>query len=1419
MIRREDVEAVYVTTPMQQAMLFHSLYSPGSGAYITQTSCTIDHLDVDAFRRAWDHVVADTPILRTAFVWKRIEEAKQVVVKAGKVGLPLQVDDWRDKSDREVPELRQQLVAAERERGFDLVTAPLMRLKLCRTSDESHWFLWSIHHILVDGWSQSCLLDDVFDAYIRLVMGSEPRSSGRPPFSRYVKWLEGQSLDEAKGAWREELMGFHGARGFGVDRPVLERYGPAGTYLEARRQLSPELCAAMSSSARRLGITLNTLFQGAWAILMARYTQEDDVVFGAVSSGRTAPVPDIDKMVGVLINTMPVRARVDDALSAREWLRELQSRQGALRRYDFLPAEEVRKAAPVPPGLPLYDSVLVFENFQKLAQIAAETRTSIRDVQGGQRINYPLALVVWPGEDIAFALAYDRRRFSDRAIARMQDDLVAVLAALLSDEARIGDIQIDRAGDELFAAGPRLPRPEGTLLDLLVERAAASPQRVAVAGDPALGDWDYRNLLVESERMARGLVKLGVRPGDRVAVDLRRSNHLVALCYGVFRAKAVFVAMSPEWPESRRVGAVRDADARCVITEQEGEPYGSVRALTPAACLELGTEAAALGDMPLPGDIAYVIYTSGSSGTPKGVALTHQSLMHNTRELMRILELDSEDRVGQLTSVAFDGFIADVGLALHAGGCMCLVPEGSTRSGTAFKETVDGLRISAMMLPPSYLAAVGERDLPTLRTIVAVGERLLASIVKRWQPGRRLLNGYGPTEMTICATLGPTDAAEDGDPPIGTPVANTSIYLLDRQLRPSIPEAPGELFISGPGEGVGYWKRPALTAERFVPNPFEGAGKRMYRTGDLARRTPVDALEFVGRVDHQVKVRGFRVELGEVEHRIREVPGVREAVVVIAGVSPDEATMAAFVQLDEGKPIEAVKEALARSLPPPMIPRVFHTVTEWPRTTVGKLDRLELARRATPRPATPPPVHRADSDSVRERLRAIWCRVLNISAVGDADDFFEKAGGDSLSAVRMVSQVEKEFGIEVPVKEVFKRPTIEALARVVGGERSSRSDESLWVSDSRLDDGIVPVRTSTEQPSRRVLLTGATGFVGRWVLRRLLESTDVVVECVVRAESDGVAIERLKASLQRTGYAADVPWDRCHILLGDLGRPQLGVPQREWGDLATSVDCVVNLGAWVNYLHPYSRLRAANVQATRDLLRLACEGTRKRFIHGSTLGMFRGGEPVLETTPPPAQASEETHRGYALTKVVSERLVWEAIARGLGGVICRMPDVVGDTVSGSSNQRDMLFMTFAACLKLGAAPATDYAFNAMPVDFVADAICALVTAGSVPGPCIHLASAEPLSLDAMLAAAASEGQQLRRLPLAEWLQLLAATGDEFAHLTALWSTLTLGGSGLTGAQWDTTIARRLLAEAGLRSPAIDEQLLRRYVRFARATSQ
>ncbi|HEV3457894.1 MAG TPA: amino acid adenylation domain-containing protein, partial [Thermoanaerobaculia bacterium] len=1044
---RAGIADLYPVSPLQHGLLFHSVASPGSGAYVEHLLCTLrGDLDADALADCWEEAVARHPILRTAFVGLDLPRPLQAV--AARAGAAVSREDWRPLPPAERRQRLEERFAAACRQGFDLERAPLARWALWRTGDREHQLLWSYHHLLIDGWSFAELVAELAESYEARRAGRPPRRRARRPFRDFLEWLERQDSTDTAEYWRRTLAGFTAPTPLGlVPPPAASGHTPAAAIVE---RLGGADTAALGAAARRARVTLNTLVQAAWALLLARYSGEPEVVFGITVAGRPPRLAGVETMLGLFINTLPLRAACDGAEAPVPWLQRLQAGQGELRDHEHTPLARVQGWSEVPPGTPLFESVLVFENYPRDASLLRlGASLGMAEVRLVERTHYPLALAAVPGERLLLRLDYDPGRCDRTAAARLPGHLASLLAALAGAVAAVSgsaaaDTAAVRLADLLLLAGAerhqllyewsgeagcrgagRAPRaaggdprdPEagaGACLDELFGAwAARAPHRPALAcGDAALS---YGELDRLAGKLAARLAALGAAPEVLVAVCLPRSLDLVVALLAVLRCGAAYVPLDPDYPPERLAFVLADSGARLLLarsqlaaTLAEAAGDGAARYRL-VACDDLcpplpePSAAGAAGDGPTPAGgphlagrrdprhLAYVIYTSGSTGRPKGVPVSHANVGRLLAAARPRFAFGADDVWTLFHSPAFDFSVWEIWGALAAGGRLVIVPLAVSRDPEAFARLLAAERVTVLNQTPSAFAQLaahlaagvpqGPAALPALRWVIFGGEALEPALLRGWLPAPtdrvdpstrrpRLVNMYGITETTVHVTwrqLGPEDlaaapaaaptattttAAAGAASPIGRPLAGLTVDLLDAAGRLVPAGVPGEIHVGGAGLARGYLGRPALTAARFVPDPWSGRraapGSRLYRSGDLARRLPDGQLEFLGRADQQVKIRGFRIELGEIEAALLAHPEVAAAAVTVREPAPGDRRLAAAVVPcrtpggDAG--LEArLRAALRRRLPDHMVPADFMVLAALPLTAHGKLDRKRLA--------------------------------------------------------------------------------------------------------------------------------------------------------------------------------------------------------------------------------------------------------------------------------------------------------------------------------------------------------------------------------------------------------------------------------------------------------------------------------------------
>ncbi len=1026
------IEDVYPATPMQQGLLFHSRLEPRSGAHIGRLSLLFQGaVDPAAFERAWARVLARHVVLRTGFFGLERDQPLQVVHPA--VPVPLEILDWRDVPREQRRERLSAYMEESLRRGFDTSRPPLLRLALIRVGEETWRFVWLHHHAILDGWSLPLLLRELLTFYEAGLGAAEVELARPPEYREYIAWLAGQDLGAAEAFWRRELAGFR------APTPLASEGGAAAVdplFGSVTGTLSRETADALRALARRQQLTVNTLVQGAWALWLHAQGGGDDVVFGVVTSGRSAPVDGIDAMVGLFVNTLPSRVTLAPAAELVPWLRKLQARQAEQRQLEHSPLLQVQAWSEIPRGMPLFESLIAFENFpvDEAVQEQAGRTMGIAEAETFEQSSYPLALAASLGPALFLKITYDPRRFGAAWAARALGHLRNLLTGMaVRPDVRLSELPVLSAAEsrELVLEGGAEKPGAATLPERIAELARRAPEAVAAAfGDTALS---YGELDRRANRLARHLLRRGVEPGWRVGLAVERSPEILVGILGIWKSGAAYVPLDAEYPADRLRWIAEDAGLRLVVAGAavlERLPLAGIAAVRlDADGAEIARESAAGPPRVIAPELpAYVIYTSGSTGRPKGVVVPHGGLPNLAAAQSRLFGVHPGSRVLQFASPSFDASVSEIGMALWAGATLVLSPRESLLPGPGLAALLREQMVTTVTLPPSALAVLPQEDLPALETLVVAGEACAIDLARRWGAGRRLFNAYGPTETTVCATAGLWDGGDRL--PLGRPLAGMEVRLLDGWGNPVPAGVPGEICVSGRGLAQGYLGLPERTAERFMPHPgAERPGERLYRTGDLGRLGADGTLELLGRIDRQVKVRGVRVEPGEVEVSLRSHPGVLDAAVV---ARPDTAggmgLVACVVAREQGVAAAELRGFLRDRLPEALVPARYVFLAALPLTPNGKVDRDALAGPGSlERPVAGAPAFRGPTE---ELLAGIFAEVLGLPAVGPLDSFFD-LGGHSLLATRVTSRAQVAFGVELPLRDLFDHPSVRALAERV----------------------------------------------------------------------------------------------------------------------------------------------------------------------------------------------------------------------------------------------------------------------------------------------------------------------------------------------------------------------------------------------------
>ncbi|MBI5302110.1 MAG: amino acid adenylation domain-containing protein [Chloroflexi bacterium] len=887
-----NIQAIYPLTPTQEGMLFHVIQSPNSGVYVQQLICELDgELNRDAFTRAWEMIANRHAALRTLFTWEKRDQPLQIVRE--RVELDWQIEDWSSRDPAEQDARLEEILRADRAQGFELTRAPLMRLRLIRTAPHAHRFVWSYSHLIMDGWSTYLVLREVLACYDALCRGETFSRESPRPFQDYIRWLAQRDHTRAESFWRAELRGLEAPTKLEIESRTT---GEAG-YIQTRVALSAETSAALQTFAQSNRVTLNTLIQAAWAILLNRYSGADEVLFGVTMAGRPFDLDGAEKMIGMFINTLPLRVAVDAAMPLDAWLEQLQARNVALREYEHTSLAKIRAWSEMQQQRALFDTIVVFENYPTEGSLTPPTcNIHLGAIRHAEQSNFPLALLVVPGAAMQLYLIADRARFAPAIVDQLLAHLQTILANMLAhSQQRVGEVEmLTRAELDTMLVewnNARCDYPRDALMHTLIEQhAAQTPDAPAVFyRDECL---TYAELDARANRLANFLRAQGVGANVCVGLCVERSLEMIVGIVGVLQAGGAYVPLDPSYPAERLAFMLSDTHAPVVLTQRrwrDALPHTTARIV----CLDADWESIAnyptiqLSNDATSDSLAYIIYTSGSTGKPKGVPITHRHLVHSTFARFAFYP-EKAERYLLLSSFAFDSSVAGIFWALAQGGALCLPDQDGEKDVNYVGDLIARWRVTHTLALPSLYHLVLEYAEPgaldSLRVVIVAGESCPAALIQKHYarlPRATLYNEYGPTEGTVWATACaiPPDATQVS---IGRPIPNMQAYILDTHLRPVPLGVAGELYIGGDGVAPGYWHREDLTAEKFTiyQFPFSNSPTRLYKTGDLARYRPDGNIDFLGRVDHQVKIRGYRIEVEEIEAAIKQYAGAQDAVVI-----------------------------------------------------------------------------------------------------------------------------------------------------------------------------------------------------------------------------------------------------------------------------------------------------------------------------------------------------------------------------------------------------------------------------------------------------------------------------------------------------------------------------------------------------------
>lgn len=1043
------IEASYPLSAMQQGMVFNSLYKPQSGVEVEQILCTIDEIDVDCLIQAWEKLFTHHAVLRTSITGLGTESPLQIVYQT--VDLPFTQIDWQNIPVAEQNPQLQQFLQDDRATGFNLFDShqPLTRLTLIQLGENRHKLLWTFHHVLLDGRSMRRLLEEFFTVYGALQRGETPILKSSRRYRDHIAWLQTQDLQLAKPFWQNLLSGITQPTPLPVclKAPSAPEQPQQFGHAQVITHLSPEETTAIATFAAAHAITPNTFVQAAWALLLSRHGNEagsGDVIFGAVRACRRSSVEEADTMVGLLMNSLPVRVNVNLDQDVIPWLQALRAQHVAVRPYEHTPLTEVQGWSALPRNLPLFESLVMFEHGD-LTNAGGPTGA----IELIEQPSLPLVLIAHWQDQLALRISYDRSRFTPATAKRLIGQLKTILTSMVHcAETTLGEIPwiTPQESTQLLHNWNQTQADysQDTLIyEPFEQQVDRNPNAIALLFTTPSGPahLTYGQLNAKANQLAHYLQQSGIGPGDAVGLYLDRSLEMVWAILGILKAGAAYIPLEPAFPQQRVSWILQSQAVRCVVSQSHldsGFDLPTLNQWLNLDRLDLSSYSEDnLDRQASPDDTAYMIFTSGSTGTPKGVVVKHRPVINLIEWVNRTFNVNDQDRLLFVTSICFDLSVYDMFGMLAAGGSIYVASSEEIREARSLIDLLNYGGITFWDSAPPALQRLAplfpEVRSPDLRLVFMSGDWIpitLPDLLKNTFSKVQVVSLGGATEATVWSNyfeIGAIDPSWSSIP-YGKPIQNAQYYILDRQLQPCPVGVTGELYIGGDCLASGY-SDPVKTAAQFIPAPISiSQCDRLYRTGDLARFFPDGNIEFLGRIDHQVKVRGYRIELGEIESVLAQHPQVATSIALAIGDQQDKQLIAYVVPPSTQPTTQDLQNFLRKRLPEYMIPASIVFLESLPITANGKLDRAALPQ--------PERSQVCDGDFIppekglEQKLAELWEQVLGIAPVGRHDSFFA-LGGHSLLAVKLIAKIEKTLDARVPIASLFQAPTVAQMAMLL----------------------------------------------------------------------------------------------------------------------------------------------------------------------------------------------------------------------------------------------------------------------------------------------------------------------------------------------------------------------------------------------------
>ena len=1383
-LNTRSIKDLYKLSPMQEGMLYHAMKDNESSAYFEQAVLSIEgKLDISHLKESFNKLIAEYDIFRTVFVYEKIGRPIQVVLKEQRASIYVENIIDLPEMDQEI--FMETFKAKDKMRGFDLQKGMPIRLSVIQTGTASYKLIWSFHHIIMDGWCLGIILKEFFGMYAQLQANGLPELGKVYPYSNYIKWLDEQEHQKAGTYWEGYLRDYE-------EQVSLSGYNRAlvkGKYEQEELLFSfdEKIKYGLEHIARKNNVTLSTIVQTIWGLLLARYNNTDDVVFGTVVSGRPHEILGVENMVGLFINTIPVRIKCDGNQPLAQLLQEVQLAAIESEGYSYYPLVEIQARTSVKEAL--FDHIIAFENYPIEEILNGNYGVDIKATEVFEQTNYDFNMVVVPSRELNIKFIYNSLVYDRRFIETLREHIKTMVLRVLSNpgvlvkEIDMLTVEEEKILDTFNHTKSDYPKDK-TIAELFEEQVKRTPDNIAVVFNEQ--KLTYKVLNEKANQLANVLRRKGVAANNIVGIMAERSPEMMIGLIGILKAGGTYLPIDPEYPAERISYMLADSGSRVLLTlthlMSKVAFSGNIINLEEEELYQ--GDAADLARINTSQNLAYVIYTSGSTGKPKGVEIEHASLVNLVFWHRRVHHITSEDRATLVAGPAFDASVWETWPYLLSGAGLYIPKDEIRVSMTELIKWLHDNLITISFMPTPLAEALLAEDWPrqvSLRTMLTGGDKLHRR--PHCDIPFTLVNHYGPTENTVVATwgcIGPENLT-DSLPSIGRPMDNTNVYILDRNDRLQPIGIPGELCISGDGLARGYLNRPDLTAEKFTLNPFK-SGVRMYHTGDLVRWLPDGNIEFLGRIDHQVKIRGFRMELGEIENQILKHEAVKEAVVIAREDKQGDKYLAAYIVADSELTANELKVHLLKELPEYMVPLYFTQLDKLPLTPNGKIDR-----KALPVPSgwgSTGERYIAPRNEADGRIQQVWQDILEINRIGIDDNFF-MLGGNSIKAIQVVAKLALDF--EIGINDIFQCQSIRNLSDTIKYSKGrlkatidAMNEVAAAKDNSICFDGTLrcklkeyKIKNQAYEPAKlfemaqykNILLAGSTGYLGIHILYQLLKDTDYMVYVPIRGEDDEEAKARLWGKLKfyfnlnRNDHG--ILENRICVFNGDLSKEYLGLNPEKYMELAGNIDCIINSAANVKHYGHYSEFHAVNVMGNQRLVEFAKTGKKKAYNFISTTSVGSGyveGKARLVFTEYDCDIGQNSDNYYVATKLEAEKFLLKAREEGLEANIFRVGNLVFDSVTGvfQENIEDNAFYTLVKSLiKIGYFPEIDdKTLNFSFIDYVAKAVVLLFDKVNLKNETYHLFNTNQISLVSLGELLKHAGIYTNTIPVDDFIKCL-----------------------------------------------------------------